>query len=61
MSIGARFSPQPGSPRMQMPTRPFLWMVSAICATCFQVGFFGMVMPYLVIRSLRYIRNEDSP
>ena len=63
VSIGARFSPHPGSPRRQMPVKPFLALCiwAAIFSTSVQVGRSGIVMPALASRSLRYIRNEDSP
>ena len=61
--IGARFSPHPGTPRRQMPTSPFfsLCIWAAIFPTWSQVGLSGIVIPAWAMRSLRYMRNDDSP
>lgn len=60
---GAMTSPQPGSPRRQMPfiPRSAPSARSASAATSFHVGFSGMVRPCSSKTSLRYIRKDDSP
>ncbi|CAM5647416.1 hypothetical protein SCALM49S_02322 [Streptomyces californicus] len=60
---GAMTSPQPGSPRRQMPfiPRSAPSARSASFATCCQVGFSGMVRPCFSKTSLRYMRKDDSP
>src|ERR1017187_10116540 len=62
-SMGARFSPQPGSPRRQIPDRFFavFCIFAAIWLTWVQVGCNGILIPALAMRSLRYMRNDDSP
>ena len=46
-----------------MPTSPFfsLCIWAAIFPTWSQVGLSGIVIPALAIRSLRYMRKDDSP
>ncbi|CAM5728369.1 hypothetical protein SANTM175S_07897 [Streptomyces antimycoticus] len=61
---GAISSPQPGSPRRQMPFIPGLREPStldAMSATCCQVGCSGISRSFSASTSLRYIRNDDSP
>ncbi|OLB66955.1 MAG: hypothetical protein AUI10_01365 [Actinobacteria bacterium 13_2_20CM_2_72_6] len=60
---GAMISPQPGSPRRQIPFIPGCApsTFAARSATSCQVGRSGMVRPFAAKTSLRYMRNEDSP
>lgn len=60
---GAITSPQPGSPRRQMPFMPARApsALAARSATCCQVGRSGIVRPFSAKTSLRYMRKDDSP
>lgn len=60
---GAMSSPQPGSPRRQMPfiPRSAPSTFAASFATWGQVGRSGIFSPSFLKTSLRYIRKDDSP
>ena len=58
---GAKRSPQPGLPRMQMPAMSAVLTFLAASATSCQVGFAASVTPALSRTSLLYMRIEDSP
>ena len=60
---GANISPQPGFARRQIPARSEAgsFSLAAYSAIWSQVGRSGIVIPACSNRSLRYIRNDDSP
>ena len=60
---GAPLMPQPGAPRIVMPTMPFAgsWIALASSYISSQVGSSGMVSPLASKSSLLYMMNDPSP